>query len=99
MASRSTAGTTYSAAFISRSRILASQGKRPARNARGNEKARSADFGVLAAIQPHDVGVAVALRLCEVGVLVAVQWCDTEAAPEEQLAQVPYPAHARERGR
>ena len=59
-------------------------------------RGRSANFGVLAAVQLHDVGVAAALWLCDVGVLAAVHLRDTEAAPGEQLAQVPHPAHARD---
>src|SRR5262249_15789741 len=57
----------------------------------------SANFGVPAAVQLHDVGVVAAPWLCDVGVLAAVQLHDTEAAPGDQLAQVPHPAHARER--
>src|SRR5258708_39975752 len=59
--------------------------------------ARSASFGVLAAVQLHDVGVVAAAWLCDAGVLAAVQLHDTEAAPGDQLAQAPHPAHARER--
>src|SRR5262249_22020652 len=59
---------------------------------------RSANFGVLAAVQLHDVGVVAAPRLCDVGVLAAVQLHETEAAPGEQLVQVPHPAYAREGG-
>jgi len=62
---------------------------------------RSADFGVLAAVQPHDVGVVAALRLRDVGVrvgvLAAVQLHDPEAALGDQLAQAVHPGHARER--
>src|SRR6185437_8555800 len=43
--------------------------------------ARSADFGVLAAVQLHEVGVVAALWLCDVGVLAAVQPDDAEAIP------------------
>src|SRR5262249_61528477 len=57
---------------------------------------RSANVGVLAAVQLHDVGVVAARWLCIVGVLAAVQLHDTEAAPGDQLAQVPHPAYARD---
>ena len=43
--------------------------------------ARSANFGVLAAVQLHEVGVVAALWLCDVGVLAAVQPDDAEAIP------------------
>src|SRR5579871_2851869 len=56
-----------------------------------------ADFGVLAAVQFQDVGVTAVLRLRDVGVLAVIQAHDTEAAPGEHLAQVPHPAHARQR--
>src|ERR1039457_4545416 len=69
----------------------------PARNTRNKGRARSANFGVLAAVQLHKVGVVPALWLGDVGVLAAVQPHDAEAAPGEQLAQVPHPVHARER--
>src|ERR1022692_4830100 len=57
----------------------------------------SANFGALAAVQLHDVGVVAAPWLCDVRVLAAVQLHDAEAAPGDQLAQVPQPAYARER--
>jgi len=50
---------------------------------------RSANVGVVVAVQLHDVGVVAAPWLCGVGVLAAVQLHDTEAAPGNQLAQVP----------
>ena len=55
----------------------------PARNIPGHGQGRSANLGVLAAVQPHDVGVVAALWLGDVGVLAAVQWRDIEAAPGE----------------
>src|SRR6516165_12759085 len=58
---------------------------------------RSANFGVLAAIQLHHVGVVAAPWLFDVGVLAVVQLDEREAALGDQLAQVPYPADARER--
>ena len=69
----------------------------PARNTRNKGRPRSANFGVLAAVQLHEVGVVAARWLCDVGVLAAVQPHDAQAAPGDQLAQVPHPAHARER--
>src|SRR5271165_4324468 len=62
-----------------------------------DRRVRSANFGVLAAVQLHEVGVAAAARLCDVGVLAAVQLHDVENGPGEQLAHVPHPGHARER--
>src|SRR5258708_7031483 len=59
--------------------------------------ARSASFGVPAAVKLQEVGVVAAAWLCDAGVLAAVQLHDTEAAPGDQLAQAPHPAHARER--
>ena len=58
---------------------------------------RSANLGVLGAVQLHDVGGVAALRLRDVGVLAAVRQHDAEAAPGCQLAQVPHPAYASER--
>src|ERR1700722_2457298 len=57
---------------------------------------RSANLGVIAAVQVHDVGVVAAAWLCGVGVLAGVWLREAEAAPGDQLAQVPHPAHARE---
>src|SRR4051812_16594664 len=69
----------------------------PARRTRNKGRARSANLGVLTAVQLHGVGVVAALWLCDVGVLTAVQPHDAEAAPGEEFAQLPPPAHARER--
>src|SRR5215831_19629880 len=63
---------------------------RPALCAPATGTVRSANFGVLAAVQLHDVGVVAAPWLCDVGVLAAVQLNETEAAPGEQLAQMPH---------
>ena len=55
------------------------------------------ELGVLAAVQLHEIGVVAALRLGGIGVLAPVQLHDMEAAPADQLAQVPHPAHACDR--
>jgi hypothetical protein len=60
-------------------------------------RARSANFGVLAAVQLHKAGVMPARWLGDVGVLAAVQPHDAEAVHRQQLAQVPHAAHARDR--
>src|SRR5947207_599845 len=85
-----------SGAACAGSAALASPHRRPKIRA-DNGRVRSADFGVLAAVQLHDVGVGAAFWLCDAGIPAAVQLPDTEAAPGDQLAQVPHPAHACDR--
>jgi hypothetical protein len=69
----------------------------PGRNTGNKARARSANVGLLAAVQLHEVGVVAAFWFCDVAVLTVIQLREAEVASGEQLAQVWHPAHARER--